>query len=180
LGCAASAEESNVMTAKRPPTKRKLVTQKAGPVDKRRRKRGLTSAVRVAIDSMIFDRCTRAEACKKAGFSERALYLSLEKPEVAAYWNKCLQVLRAGERAANIHRLVEIRDAAENMPAVQAITTMIEQDAEAAARSPSRDTNPFLTIRIIAAPAPALPPQPLTIDVTPRPAPVPEDEGKGE
>src|SRR5262249_2645443 len=96
------------MTAKKPPTSRNLVSQTAGPVDKRRRKRGLTTAVRTAIDAMIYDRCTRAQACKRAGFSERALYLALAKAEVAMYWNQALQVLRVGERASNIHRLCAI------------------------------------------------------------------------
>lgn len=107
-----------------PPTSRKLVRQTAGPVDKRRRKRGLTVAVRTAIDAWVYDRCTRAQACERAGFTERALYLALEKPEVAAYYNKQLDVLRTGERPQNIRRLAEIRDAGNNMPAVNAIKTL--------------------------------------------------------
>jgi len=136
------------MTTKKPPTSRKLVPQAAGPVDKRRRKRGLTVAVRTAIDAMLYDRCTRAQACKRAGFTERALYLALEKAEVAAYWNQGLQVLRAGERAQNIHRLCEIRDAADNMPAVNAVKALEQMDAEAIAR-PVAQVSPGISIRIL-------------------------------
>jgi hypothetical protein len=135
------------MTTKKPPTSRKLVRQTAGPVDKRRRKRGLTTAVRTAIDAMLYDRCTRAQACKRAGFTERALYLALEKAEVAAYWNQGLQVLRAGERAQNIHRLCEIRDAADNMPAVNAVKALEQMDAEAIARP--AQVSPGISIRIL-------------------------------
>jgi hypothetical protein len=136
------------MTTKKPPASRKLVRQAAGQVDKRKRKRGLTAAVKCAIDAMIFERCSRAEACERAGFTERALYLALEKAEVAAYWNQELQVLRAGERAANIHRLCEIRDAADNMPAVNAVKTLEQLDAEAVAR-PAAQVSPGISIRIL-------------------------------
>jgi hypothetical protein len=150
------------MTTKKPPTSRKLVRQTAGPVDKRRRKRGLTTAVRTAIDAMLYDRCTRAQACKRAGFTERALYLALEKAEVAAYWNAGLQVLRAGERAQNIHRLCEIRDAADNMPAVNAVKTLEMLDAEAAARPVGQADARGIVIKFITqAPAPV-------VDITPR------------
>ena len=136
------------MAAKKPPTSRKLVRQTAGPVDKRRRKRGLTVAVRTAIDAMIYDRCTRAQACKRAGFTERALYLALAKAEVAAYWNRGLDVLRTGERASNIHRLCEIRDAANNMPAVNAVKALEMLDAEAVAR-PLGQPSPGIVIRFV-------------------------------
>ena len=150
------------MTAKKSPTRRKLVTQAAGPVDKRRRKRGLTAAVRTAIDAIIHDRCSRAQACKRAGFTERAFYLALEKPEVAAYWNRELQVLRVGERAANIHRLCDIRDAADNMPAVNAVKTLEQLDAEAVAR-PVGQVQPGIVIRFVTQTS-----QPVPIDITPQ------------
>jgi hypothetical protein len=73
------------MTDKKPPQSRKLVAQKVGAVDKRRRPRGLTKAIRTAIDAIVHDRCSREDGCKKAGITERALYLALEKPEVATY-----------------------------------------------------------------------------------------------
>jgi hypothetical protein len=151
------------MTTKKPPTSRKLVRQTAGPVDKRRRKRGLTVAVRTAIDAMIYDRCTRAQACKRAGFTERALYLALEKSEVAAYFNRGLQVLRVGERASNIHRLCEIRDSANNMSAVNAVKTLEMLDAEAVTR-PASQLSPGIVIRFV-----TQAPQPMpVVDITPK------------
>jgi len=155
------------MTTKKPPTSRKLVPQTVGSVDKRRRKRGLTVAVRTAIDAMIYDRCTRAQARKRAGFTERALYLALAKVEVATYWNQALQVLRVGERAQNIHRLCQIRDAANNMPAVNAVKALEMLDAEAVAR-PIGQPSPGIVIKFITqAPQPA----PI-VDITPKPPPI--------
>jgi hypothetical protein len=111
---------------------------------------------------MLYDRCSRAQACERAGFTERALYLALEKAEVAQYWNAGLQVLRAGERATNIHRLCAIRDAADNMPAVNAVKTLEQLDAEAVAR-PTTPITPGITIRFVTnAPQPAP-----SIDITP-------------
>jgi hypothetical protein len=108
-------------------TSKKLVRQAAGPVDKRRRPRGLTQAIRIAIDAIVYDRCTRAEACEKAGITERALYLALEKAEVAAHWNRSIQVLRTGERARNFHRLTELRDQDDSRSAAVKACQVLEQ-----------------------------------------------------
>jgi hypothetical protein len=110
------------------------VSQTAGPVDKRRRPRGLTRAVRTAIDAMMFDRCTRAEACVKAGITERALYLALAKPEVARHWNTQLDVLRSGERARNFHRLTELRD--QDVHKMAAVNAVKELETAAASIPP--------------------------------------------
>jgi hypothetical protein len=151
------------MTDKASPTKRKLVPHIPGPVDKRRRKRGLTRTVRIAIDAMVYERCTRAQACERAGFTERALYLALEKPEVAAYWNAAVQVLRTGERARNVVRLCEIRDAADNLPAVNAIKAL-EHLADEAETRPVRGSVPGFVI-VIAGHHPVS--QAPAIDITP-------------
>jgi hypothetical protein len=145
--------------------KRKLVPQKIGTLDKRRRPRGLTRAIRTAIDSIIFDRRNRADACEKAGITQRALYLALEKMEVAAYWQRQTDVLRTGERARNIHRLVEIRDAANNMPAVNSIKTMMQiEDDSRTAHTYGGQVVPGMTINIITPPNAMPKPIDITID----------------
>jgi hypothetical protein len=133
--------------------KRKLVPQPAGPLDKRRRPRGLTRAIRTAIDAMIFDRCTRLEACEKAEITERAFYLAMEKPEVAAYWRQQTDLLRSGERAANLHALVRVRDSDKNANAsVKAVQVLEQLDQEAISRPPSQ-FQPGLQIVIVQGPA---------------------------
>jgi hypothetical protein len=134
--------------------KRKLVPQMVGKVDKRRRPRGLTRAIRTAIDAIIFDRCTRAEACKKAAITERALYLALEKIEVAAYWRRQTDVLRTGERAANLHALVRVRDSERNAAAsVKAVQVLEQLSDEAGSRPVGVPMQPGLVIVVTNAPA---------------------------
>ena len=133
------------MTDKSPPQSRKLVAQKVGPVDKRRRPRGLTRAVRTAIDAIIGDRCTRDEACKRAEITERALYLALAKPEVAKYWNDAVHVLRNGERAANLFALIDVRDNSGNAIARVSAAKALEQvpEVEAAGARASQPSGHF-------------------------------------
>jgi hypothetical protein len=159
------------MTGKKPPTRRKLVSQKVGPVDKRRRPRGLTKAIRVAIDCIIHDRRTRAQACEKAGISERALYLALQKVEVAAHWNAQIDVLRSAERPHNVFALVDVRDNSGNaMARVQAARSLETLADEAAARpgGPGRQTLPGLIVMINNVPVPPTV-QPQTIEHDPQP-----------
>jgi hypothetical protein len=156
--------------------KRKLVPQKIGVVDKRRRPRGLTRAIKTAIDGIMFDRRTRAEACERAGISERALYLGLQKVEVATYWNRQVDVLRRGELAANVHALTDVRDNREGNQAarVAAVRTLHDLEAAAIARPPANVT-PGLVISIVTTPAPRA-----MVDVTSRPLPVfrPSDDAE--
>jgi len=95
-----------------------------------------------------------------AGFTERALYLALAKAEVASYWIQALQVLRVGERASNIHRLCAIRDAANNIPAVNAVKALEMIDSAEAMR-PASQTSPGIVIKFI-----TQAPQPAPIDIT--------------
>lgn len=148
------------MTAKPPASpsrrnaKRKLVPQMVGRTDKRRRPRGLTRAIRTAVDAIIFDRCSRQSACESAGITERALYLALEKVEVAAYWKRQTDVLRTGERAANLHALVRVRDSEQNANAsVKAVQVLEQLGDEQASRTGAGVTVPGLVIQILNAPA---------------------------
>jgi hypothetical protein len=68
-------------------------------------------------------------------------------------------VLRARESPASIHRLCEIRDAANNMPAVNAIRALEQIGDEQ--RIAADSTTPGICINII---SPSAPPAPRTID----------------
>jgi hypothetical protein len=165
------------MTDKKPPQSRKLVAQKVGAVDKRRRPRGLTRAIRIAINAIIGDRCTRDEACKRAGITERALYLALAKPEVAAHWNAAVQVLRNGERAANLFALIDVRDNSGNSIARVSAVKALEMVPEHEAAGRGAQTMPGLQIVIVQGGGHAvrtIGPE-LAIDVIPNP---PEQGGK--
>lgn len=162
------------MTTKKPPVRRKLVRRPVGAVDKRRRKRGLTPAIKTALDAIIFEKCTRDVACKRAGISERALYLALEKPEVLTYYNRALEVLRSGERPRNIHRLAEIREAAPNMPAVQAIRTLEGMGHDAPGR-PGGTTQTLPGLVVVIRAGLGIQPQQPPRDITP-PRPIVEHQ----
>jgi hypothetical protein len=148
-------------------TNKKLTRQAAGPVDKRKRPRGLTQAIRIAIDAIVYDRCTRADACQKAGISERALYLALEKSEVAAHWNRSIQVLRSGERARNLHRLTELRDQDDSRSAAVKAVQVLEQLDSSDAPHRGVATQPGFVILIREPPSVTVAAPPLVIDALP-------------
>jgi hypothetical protein len=61
------------------------------------------------------------KAAVKAGLTVRAMRKALQKPHVVKHLKQRRDVFRNSVCAANIHRLAKIRDAADNMPAVNAI-----------------------------------------------------------
>jgi hypothetical protein len=77
------------------------------------------------------------------------------------------RVLRARESPANIHRLCEIRDAADNMPAVNAIRALENLDEQGLTRHSTDLPTPGICIRIVHQQIP----QP--VDVTPQVKPLP-------
>jgi hypothetical protein len=117
---------------------------------------------------MLYERCSRAQACERAGFTERALYLALEKPEVAQYWNAGLQVLRAGERAQNLHRLADLRDQDDNRAAAVKAIQVLEAIDAAAIGHPAGQPTPGVVLRIVN--VTSVPPGPSSfVNVTPSP-----------
>lgn len=98
-----------------------IPTRQAIAAKDRSGKLTVSGKLKVAIDAMLYEGARRADAAASAGLTDHAVRAALRKPHVLAYYNAGLVVLRESERARNIHRLIEIRDKAENMPAVQAI-----------------------------------------------------------
>jgi hypothetical protein len=98
-----------------------LQTRQAIAAKDRSGRMTVTGKLKVALDLMLFDGSRRDDAAKAAGMTIHGLREAFKKPHVKAYYNHGLVVLRESERARNIKRLTEIRDKADNMPAVQAI-----------------------------------------------------------
>ena len=88
---------------------------------------------------------------------------ALQKPHVLAYYKQQREVLRSRESAANIHRLCEIRDAADNMPAVNAIRALDGMDEAGLMRRATDTVTPGIVLKIVYEQ-----PRPAPIDVTPR------------
>jgi hypothetical protein len=106
------------------------------------------------------------EAAAIAGLNVFSIRNALHRPHVQAYYRTQCQVLRARESPANIHRLCEIRDAADNMPAVNAIKTLEGLDEDLMRRNTDTPT-PGIVLRIV-----NVAPPPVPIDITPRPSPI--------
>ena len=71
---------------------------------------------------MVWQAKRRADAAKLAGMTDKSLRSALRKAHVMAYYNGELEVLRAGERPRNIHRLAEIRRCQKPARGIQAST----------------------------------------------------------
>lgn len=109
--------------------------------DKQPKRARIGKKLQTAIDAIVFEGADLQAAAQTAKTSTRVLRRALERRHVLAHLKRRREVLRTSARGSNIRRLVEIRDAANNMPAVQAIRELERMDdgdeiAAAARRSP--------------------------------------------
>ena len=127
-------------------TDQQLTTTAPNPHHQALAKR-LTARVRQAVELMVWDGKPYNEAATEAGLTVRAMRLALARPHVMAFYKAELQVLRTSEEPRSIHRLAQIREAANNMPAVVAAKHLLE--LEQTNTSNSNATSPGVTIRIV-------------------------------
>jgi Neuraminidase (sialidase) len=85
--------------------------------------------MRNALNAMVWEGLTDNQAAVRTKLNVTTIRQALKTSHVQAYYRDQLQVRRERERSRNIHRLCEIRDAANNMPAVNAIK-VLEQVAD--------------------------------------------------
>lgn len=122
----------------------------AKPDDGRSKPLKVTGKLRDAITNMVWRGLKRDQAAIDAGLTPNALYAALRKQHVKAHYLSELEVLRSSERARNIHRLVDIRDAGDNMPAVQAIKLLEQLDESTNSRAGSGTSQvPGFTIVLV-------------------------------
>lgn len=112
----------------------------------------VTGKLRTAIELMVWKGARRAEAAEQAGLTDHGVRNALNKPHVKAALLREMEVLRLSERPRNILRLAQIRDAADNMPAVNAIKMLEDMGTDQQAKSNASVSLPGLTIQIINAP----------------------------
>lgn len=101
--------------------------------------------LQIAIDAIVFDGAELDKAAETAKCTTRSIRRAFEKAHVLTYLKKRREVLRASARGQNIRRLVQIRDAADNMPAVQAIRELERMDESDAIEGSAR-RNPGVVI----------------------------------
>jgi hypothetical protein len=133
----------------------------ANPAIKQGKTLKISRVIRTAIEAMVWDGLTRAQAAEKAGIKDNSLYIALRRPDVKQHYLSELDVLRTSERARNIHRAVEIREQTTNqMASIQAIK-LLEQISDDAPASRGSVSLPGLVI-VVNTGAPLT--QPPTID----------------
>lgn len=108
----------------------------------------ITARVKAAIDYMVETGNDYQKAAAQAGLTTYALRLALDKPHVLNYLHKQKHVLRAARSIRNIHRLCEIADADNNMPAVNAIKALEQLSDETASKTVHAQA-PGVTIVIV-------------------------------
>jgi hypothetical protein len=141
-----ATDQPNTLPAAKPP-----ITRERTPT--------VTGKLLVALTAMVWQGLPRKAAAEYAGISEHGLYKALRKPHVRQHYLGELEVLRTSERARNIHRLTEIRDKADNMPAVNAIKMLeqIDEASSAAGGAQSRSPGVVVIVQTVAAHAPQAP-----------------------
>ena len=107
----------------------------------------ITKRIREAIDVMVERGLSYDRAAAECGIATRHMRLALSKPHIIAYYKAQCQVLRGARLARNIHRLSEIADAEDNMPAVNAIKALMYDENEQT--NTKQTTSPGVTIRIV-------------------------------
>jgi hypothetical protein len=107
-----------------------------------------------AIELIVFEGKELGEAAAAAGLTTYTLRQAFARPHVLAHLRERREVLRAAASGKNILRLCEIRDAADNMPAVNAIKCLEGLDDEPLRAANAADAR-GVTIRIISIAQPA-------------------------
>jgi hypothetical protein len=124
----------------------------------------------VALALMVDEGCPMSEAAQQAGMTTHAVREAFAKPHVLEYVRKRRQMLLASVNTRNIQRLAEIRDAADNMPAVNSVLAL-ERMAGDATSTPggSLSHSPGVTIVINSGQSDERQPVKTTIDLTANP-----------
>ena len=113
----------------------------------RRGRPRITPRVKAAIEAIVNDGLELDQAAANVGITTRNMRLAFEKPHVLQFYKAQCDVLRGSHRARNIHRLAQIRDADDNMPAVNAIKALEQLNDEQT--NNKQTTLPGVTIRIV-------------------------------
>ena len=74
----------------------------------------ISTAVKAAIDDMVFTGAKRGDASTKAGITNHTLYVALKQPHVLAYMNSQMGVLRSSAIARTIAKAEDLMDGAES------------------------------------------------------------------
>lgn len=124
------------------------------PLNRPKRAVRLPQQLQTALKAIIWDGQALDEAAAIAGLTTHTVRCALAKPHIITWMKAEREVLRAYVSAQNIHRAREIRDAADNMPAMHAIKYIDGIGDEQQSRSNGLTASAGVTIRIVNVTAP--------------------------
>lgn len=124
-------------------------TSPTSPVDRR-----ITQKLRDAIDLMVFDGVTYDAAALKVGLTVRNMRMALGRPHVLKYLRAQKQAMRKAACAANVLRLVQLRDQDENRNAAVKAIQVLEYVPEETSRAGGTAQTAGIVIQIVNAPPP--------------------------
>ena len=82
----------------------------AAQLRKEKKEPVVTEKQRAAIHAMVFEGQKRPDAAKTAGMHDETLRLALTKPNVLAYLNEQIEVLRTSGRPRALHTMIDLLD----------------------------------------------------------------------
>jgi hypothetical protein len=110
----------------------------------------VTGKLAEAIDLMIEEGLLWDKAALQAGLTVRSMRLAMQRPHVIAYLKRRRDVFRTSACAANIHRLVEMRDQDDNkMASVTAIKVMEQIGNQQGFEGIGQSVRPGVVIQIL-------------------------------
>jgi hypothetical protein len=74
----------------------------------------ISARVKTAVEAMVDEGLNRAEAALKAGITDNALYIALRKPEVLAYRNERMKVIRTSAGSQTIFNIAGLASSAQS------------------------------------------------------------------
>ena len=109
-------------------------------------RRRVTGRLKTALDLMIYEGQAFDVAARTANLTVRSMRRALDRPYVIAYLKAQREVFRASASAANIHRLVEMRDKSGNAMAKLGAIKVLEQIDETAPNAGNRAASPGFVV----------------------------------
>lgn len=85
----------------------------AAALRKQKKEPSLSQPVKLAVELMVYEGQKRGEAAETVGLKDDSLRKALTKPDVLAYLNECMEVLRTSGRPRALRKMIELVDDAK-------------------------------------------------------------------
>ncbi|MDQ0132652.1 hypothetical protein J2T08_000553 [Neorhizobium galegae] len=85
----------------------------AALLKKEKKEPSLSPLAKAAVELMVFEGRRRADAAEAVGMKDDSLRKALTKPDVLAFMNECMEVLRTSGRPRALRKMIELVDDAK-------------------------------------------------------------------